>query len=142
MQIPNFSEWIRFPEYKEFTGRNSPGVYLLANFKRKPSGRPNPLSPKVVYVGETTKQDLSKRLYQFSRSAFSRKFGHSGGWSYSELFLNNKERKNSPENLYVALLAVDKSNIEESTVYIKAIERVIIWEYYQSNGFTPKCNKI
>jgi hypothetical protein len=90
MKIPKFSKWMKFSEYKEFEGRNLPGIYLLANFKNKPNDKSNPLSPEVIYIGETTKQDLSKRLYQFSRSAFSRKKDHSGGLSYSKNILKNK----------------------------------------------------
>ena len=142
MKIPKFSEWMKFSEYKEFEGRKFPGVYLVANLKRKPSGRPDPLSSKIVYIGETTKQDLSKRLYQFSRSAFCRKAGHSGGWSYSKEYLKKRKIEQPPKDLYIALLPVDKPCFEESSAYIKVVERVIIWNYYQSNGFIPFCNKI
>jgi len=142
MKIPKFSEWMKFSEYKKYEGRKFPGVYLVANFKRRPSGIPDPLSSNIVYIGETTKQDLSKRLYQFSRSAFSRKTGHSGGWSYSKEYLKNKERECPPKDIYIALLPVKKSCFEESSAYIKVVERIIIWNYYQSNGFTPICNKV
>ena len=141
MKIPKFTNWVEFSEYKNFHLRGLPGVYLMANFSRKPLGIPDPLSKKVIYVGETTKQNLAKRLYQFSRSAFSRKSGHSGGWSYSNKFLKNRARKHPPVDLYVAFLPIDRQE-EESSAYIKAIERVIIWKHYETNGSIPECNQI
>lgn len=141
MKIPAFSEWMKFSEYKTFSDRKLPGVYLLSHFYRKPSGEANPKSGKIIYVGETTKQTIAKRLYQFSQSAFNKKKGHSGGWTYSEKFLDSKIVKSAPPELHLALLPVDKEDIE-SAAYIKVVERLIIWEFYQNHGEIPKCNSI
>ncbi len=141
MRIPKFSEWMKFSEYKTFPDRDYPGVYLLANFMRKPSGKANPKSEKIIYVGETTKQTIARRLYQFSQSAFSRKKGHSGGWTYSKRILENKIVKIPPAELCVALLP-DYKEPTESIAFIKVLERLIIWNYYQEHGRLPICNKL
>jgi len=140
MKIPKFSEWMRFSEYKNFSKRNLPGVYLLAHFKRKPSGKANPKSEEIIYVGETTKQTLAKRLNQFCRSALKRTREHSGGSTYSKEFLNSRSRDRHWAKLHIALLAVDKEGMEGSALFIKVVERIIIWEYYKKYKQSPKCN--
>jgi len=141
MVIPKFTAWMKFDEYKNISEKNSPGIYLLATFNKKPTGRANPLAPEIFYIGETTKQNLAKRLYQFSRSAFSRKSAHSGGWSYSKHILKNQPRKAAPKNLYVAVISINKSE-PENTIYIKLAERTLLWNYFKKNNSPPNCNKI
>ncbi len=138
-QITGFSNWLKFPEYLEYEGRKYPGVYVLARFSKNPLSPPNLISKNIVYIGETTQQNLHKRLYQFSNSAFKRKNGHSGGWTYSDVYLKSKIIKSAPEDLYVAMLPVNREEYE-SKAYIKYIERLLIWEYFKKHKNYPTCN--
>ena len=99
------------------------------------------MSDNIVYIGETTKQELSTRLWQFARSAFSQKIGHSGGWTYSKQFLGEQKIDEVPVNLYVSVLSVDREE-KESKAYIKYIERLLIWEYFKEHGDYPPCNSM
>ena len=135
-ELPIFGPWKQY-DLRERT--NLPGVYLLAHMASVPAGPGDPLSSDVIYIGETTGQTLEKRLYQFARSAFSRKSGHSGGWTYSDTFLTGEPVETSPENLYVAVLPVDME-LKKAKAYIKAVERVALWNYTEAYGCYPACN--
>lgn len=140
MKKPKFSEWIKFDRREELTYiREYPGVYLLAHFERKPSGNADFTSKKIVYIGETTRQTLWKRLYQFQRFAFKRKHGHSGGKSYNRIFLAEKTVDKAPNNLYVAILPVYTEG-EEGKANIKYIERFAICKFFIKNKKSPECN--
>lgn len=138
-QLP-FSDWFKFEDYKKHNKRKLPGVYILAHFDEELCISNDLLSDKIVYIGETTTQTIHKRLYQFSNSAFKRKIGHSGGWTYSEKYLNSIVVNAAPENLYVSFLSVNKEK-KESKAYIKYIERLLIWEYFKKFKDYPPCNK-
>jgi hypothetical protein len=135
----DFSDWFKFPDYSKQDGRKLPGVYVLAHFNKKLSSPPLLISKNIIYIGETTQQSIHKRLYQFSNSAFKRKNGHSGGWTYSDKFLNNKSTENIPSNLYVSILPIDRP-VKESKAYIKYVERLLIWEYFKTQKDYPACN--
>ena len=134
-----FSNWFKFSGDLEQEGLKLPGVYVLAHFNRKPSSPPVLTTINIFYIGETTKQNIRKRLYQFSNSAFKRKCGHSGGWTYSDTYLNKMTIENVPPKLYVSILPVDRPE-KESKAYIKYVERFIIWEYFKKNKDYPQCN--
>ncbi|MEZ8021412.1 hypothetical protein ACED63_23680 [Vibrio splendidus] len=139
MDIPKFSQWVKFAHYKEMDCLSLPGVYVLAHFSSPPENDTSIHASYTVYIGETTSQKLSSRLYQFGRSAFLKKNGHSGGHTYSRIFLDNKPLNEVPDNLYVAVLLVDRLP-KESKAYIKLVERLAIWEFFQKNGDYPSCN--
>ncbi|RRJ82903.1 hypothetical protein [Aestuariirhabdus litorea] len=139
MDIPNFNGWVQFKDYKCITGVGLRGVYILAHFSHKPSSPPKLTSANIIYVGETTGQTIAKRLYQFSQSAFFAKRGHSGGLTYSNQFLKGVPNVAPPENLYVAILPVDRPE-KEGKAFIKLIERAVIWEFFKKNGDYPACN--
>ena len=135
-----FSSWVKWENRNSFSGIMKPGVYLLAHSTNVPSGHPNPLSKKIVYIGETTRQTLKKRLDQFDKSAFSQKNLHSGGKTY----------RNTPRNKLLELgkhllVAIGpyqipkKEDLTES--YIKYLERKLIWEYVDRRNKRPLCNK-
>jgi len=141
MEIPKFSEWQKFDEFRCNEIAKFPGVYLLAHFDKVPKGSPVVTSPKIIYVGETTGQKITKRLYNFSRSAFSQEIGHSGGWTYSKKILNNGITSSTPGNLYVSAVSVSYDVPEiERKAFIKLVERLVIWEFYQKNKCYPLCN--
>ncbi len=116
-------------------GVELPGVYLLARFKpRQVPGSVNPLDDNIVYVGETTRSFLRKRWYQFNRSAFEQKAGHSGGWSYARL-----HGKDTSKLLFVSALPCDLEETK-AAAYIRFIERLILWEFVARHGRFPDCN--
>ena len=116
----------------------NPGVYLLACFEQTPEEVADPCNERVVYIGETTGQDLSDRLYQFNRSAHEGKDGHSGGWTYRDL----KEAGKLPEgSLHVAVLSLPRDTHAFLSFYIKHQERFAIWTYVDRHGRPPHCNR-
>ncbi len=139
MEIPKFSNWVHFSDFKTLESVKLPGVYVLAHFNDGVPSDIDVCKSNTVYVGETTKQTICKRLAQFGRSAFFRKNGHSGGWTYSEKYFKGIEQDLIPENLYVAILPIDKSE-KESKAFIKLVERLVIWQYFQVNNDYPSCN--
>ncbi len=134
-----FTRWSPFKGLKCIHCVDKPGVYLLAHFDENQKPSNVSMSDDIVYIGETTRQTISVRLDQFERSAFMRKNGHSGGWTYSELFLGAKQVGEAPDNLYVSILSVNRDE-KESKAYIKYVERLLIWEYFKEQGDYPPCN--
>ena len=128
-----FRPWTLWLHRGDIDGSELPGIYLLARFKCVVPKRVDPLDAEVVYVGETSGQDLNARWYQFNRSAFEGKFGHSGGKSYRE-----KVAK-TPTSLYLAALPVDFGEPLSST-FIRYIERLVLLEYVCKHGMRPICN--
>ncbi|WP_143189368.1 hypothetical protein [Paraburkholderia lycopersici] len=134
------SAWVRYGEHKTLKDCRLPGIYVLAHFKKPPVSTASVTSKEVIYIGETTGQDIAKRLYQFGRSAFKRLPAHSGGWRYSDEFLGSSEIDQPPNNLYVSIMGVNQSDTEQATVYIKYLERSAIWLFFQKNKSLPRCN--
>jgi hypothetical protein len=113
-----------------------PGVYLLARFtKRPPKGRPT-LSSKMLYIGETCGQSLRSRLYQFNRSAFLEKLGHSGGATFWNTFRPNDET----DWLYVSVMSTSDEE-PAASAYIRYVERALIWAHVQHHKALPECNR-
>ena len=75
-----FSNWCRWAERDKVLGEDlrSPGVYLIArNLTRRT--RANPLSPNIIYIGQTT-TPLTKRLNAFkAASQYYYRGSHAGG---------------------------------------------------------------
>ncbi|MFO8056784.1 MAG: hypothetical protein R6V10_05775 [bacterium] len=129
------SEWMPWSRKDNFNGKNNPGVYVLAKFSGKlPSGPADPSISNVIYIGETCNQSLARRWYQFGRSAFESRGGHSGGWTYLELF------GDSGHDLYVAALAITKEEPYLSAD-IRLIEREFLSKYVYANNEYPNCNR-
>jgi hypothetical protein len=116
-------------------GRHSPGVYLLACFATPPQGPADPQSEEIVDIGETCHQSLRDRLNQFNRTAFKGKFGSSAGKTYQETF------GSKAEELYVAVFPVDGMEDHLRSLFIRHVERKLIWEYAQRWGQAPECNR-
>lgn len=128
-----FSRWVPWNDHEVIKDADSPGVYLLARF---PTGVPrsaNPLDPRVLYIGQTVAQTLSKRWYQFGRSAFERKPAHSGGWTFGDRIAR------TPRGLYVSAMPVRRKE-PYSGARIRALEQALIWAYVGRHGRRPKCN--
>jgi len=135
---PVFSVWMRWPTHWEHCGIRSPGVHLLGRFEHDAPGEVDAISPSVIYVGETCSQTLEAGLYQFSRSAFRRKEGHSGGWTFCDTF-NGGKPADPPDWLFVSLLPVTMAEPKRSA-WIRLVERRILWDFVCKWDRLPQCN--
>ena len=108
---------------------------MLGEFEHAPRGKPA-LSSKLIYIGETCGQSLHGRLYQFNRSGFLGKLGHSGGTTFALTF----KAEPNPSWLYISVMGV---NMEEphTSAFIRYAERALLWAYVQRHGAYPACNR-
>ncbi len=133
-----FSPWMRWDDRKDYEHVNSPGVYIMAHLKRVPSGPANPLSSRVIYIGETGRS-FRVRWSQFENSALGRR-GHGGGDTYHVKFRKPRE------DIYVAALPIsDLGRRDPKTrlkLTMKLLEDKILFEYYVKHWRLPACNKV
>jgi len=130
-----FSGWVLLHERRAMQGIRTPGVYLLALSEDQPAPyREN--QDSLIYIGETTRQTLLKRLSSFERSCTSDRPGHSGGVSFRKSFPSTLEAK----NLWVSILPVNLDNAHQNHAYIKFVERALIWDYVSKNNRPPTFN--
>jgi hypothetical protein len=136
--VVSFSNWIPWDNRDSLPAVDKPGVYLLAIFPSlddMPSGEADALAREIIYIGETCKNSLTGRWYQFERSAFLGKNGHSGGWTYREKY------GNTASQLYMAAFPVDIGNKTLQPLFVRYVERKLIWEYARKWGKAPSCNQ-
>lgn len=136
MHIPKvrFTPWVKWSKRNSLINKDYPGVYLLAHFNRIPSGRANPYTRQIVYIGETC-GSLKSRWKQFERTAFQGKEEHSGAITYRKVIGGRGN------NLYVAAFPVDNLDKKIQPLFIRYIERKLIWNFVKKIDLTPKCNK-
>ena len=132
-----FSSWKSWAERSLLEGCQYPGVYLLAHFDVAPSNLADPQAQQIVYIGETYDRRLIDRWRNFHRSASTGKHAHSGGSTYRELF------GDSASKLCVAALPVSLEQLTEPfrSLFIRYVERKVIWEYAWKWGSAPLCNR-
>ena len=135
MNAISFRPWTAWALRQDIEGCGQPGVYLLGMFPLNPPHEVDPLAAEIIYIGETCDQNLRKRWYQFNRSAFEQKFGHSGGLSFASRFCEVREHT----GLHVAALPVARDEPHRSA-YIRFVERRLIWDYVQKFNALPRCN--
>ncbi len=128
-----FSRWTAWSEREGIDVCGNPGVYVIGLFGRMPSGSVVPLDRNVVYIGETVKRSLRTRWSQFDRSAYHRGRRHSGGMTFRRDIVGTWKR------LHVAGVAFDLEG-EHASAYIRAVERMQIWDYVSAHGKLPVCN--
>ena len=133
-----FTRWILWKQRLFLKGIDYPGVYLLAHFRNKPEGKVNPKSKAIIYIGETN-SSLRKRWEQFNRAAFEGKQGHSGGLRYREVYVKKKKNLKNKQ-LYVAAFPVKDLDESIKPLFIRYIERKLIWQFVQKWGHAPVCN--
>lgn len=134
-----FSSWTAFRHRGALSSIESVGVYLLAHFKKKPTGSARPTIAEIVYIGETTKKSLRKRLRQFYHSARTGKPAHFGGRTYHAKF--GKKKMN---HLYVAVFPVVSLDEHEDvrSLFIKFVERKLLLDFaLRVNKKRPECNR-
>jgi hypothetical protein len=130
-----FSRWMRWDRRSTLEGVDFPGVYLLAHYDSTPIGNANPLAREVIYIGETCDNSLSGRWRQFNRAAFNEGAGHSGGVTYRQLYGSRLK------DLFVAALPVRGLSDEIRPLFIRYVERKLIYDFARAHGVAPKCNK-
>jgi hypothetical protein len=138
MELPSFSQWVPWSERYSLKDCDHPGLYLLRRFDIETTTHPGPMDAELLYIGVTCDRTLKKRWYEFNRSAYERKNGHSGGWTFNSLYCGNQIVESHPW-LYVSCLPV---YLEEPklSAYIQFIERWLIWEHVQRYAKMPACN--
>jgi len=136
MQDPEivFSHWVRWAERTSLKDIHSPGVYLLAHLDTVPIGPADPQAEQIIYIGETC-DNLRDRWWQFNYSAFEGKFGHSGGTTYWQTF------GGQGNNLHVTAFPVKEFGDKIRPLFIRHIERKLIWEFVQKWDRAPTCNR-
>ncbi len=130
-----FTPWVQWSSRKSLEGGKSPGVYLLAHFDSVPTGGAELNAREIIYIGETCNNSLIGRWRQFHRSAFQGKYGHSGGKTYRQEF------GDEGQNLYVSALPVEKLDEPMRSLFIRYVERKLIWDYVCKWNAPPKCNR-
>jgi len=137
MEMPKivFSKWFQWSERTKIENIAYPGVYILAKFKEIPIGNADPKDKHIVYIGETCDNTLKGRWYQFNRSAFQSKDGHSGGWTYNDTF------KDIGKDLFVAALPIPDLPESLRHLFIRYVERKLILEFALEYGSQPKLNR-
>jgi hypothetical protein len=137
MSLPNivFSKWTRWAARTDLGEIiNKRGVYILALFTTPPPDNANPQAGEVVYIGETCARTFEERWSDFDRAAFGNGSNHSGGKKYREKCGGNGN------DLFVAAFPVEGLNDELRPLFIRYVERKLIWEYAKEHHAAPKCN--
>ena len=138
MKLPKivFSGWTRWADRTAIDNIDAPGIYILAQFKKPPIGNADPQVQDIIYIGETCDRTLKKRWDNFHHAAFQGIKGiHSGGETYREIVNDNGD------NLYVAAFPVNELSPQLRPLFIRYVERKLIWEYALKWDVAPKCNK-
>lgn len=130
-----FSKWREWSKRNTLDHIDEPGVYILAHLPQLTRGRANPGRKEIIYIGETCDSSLRERWRQFNRSAFQNKFGHSGGATYRERFLNDAHI------LFVAAMPAGNIDGNLRSLFIRYVERKLILDYALKWGNPPLCNR-
>lgn len=135
-----FSRWTKWDKKDSIPGIDYPGIYVLAIFKSRLPRKVDLFAKEIIYIGETcaTKRNIKKRLCEFDNSAFHPKYGHSGGCTFRKLFKNQLDW--AKDHLYIsAMPAKLKRNIND--LFIRFVERKLIFQYARTYGIRPRCNR-
>lgn len=165
-----FSHWTRWTERLSLEGIEFPGVYLLAHIDAIPAGPANPQEEQIFYIGESHDGSLRRRLESFDRilSSGGGRGRHSGGKTYLKAFGTQKDnihvavfpvrpdstlQKTVEEFIEIKQMKINQSDrkrlIKEvrkeydklGPLFIKYVERKLIWEYACRWKAAPKCNR-
>lgn len=132
-----FSRWVQLQNYKDLHTGGLPGVYVISDSATAPIKVPIS-DRRVIYIGETVNQTLSKRLHQFNRS-LDGGAGHSGGGALYEdyrrkrLWLSIRSFPLRPDIAARNALAFRSSQIQ-------LLEKLLLFQFVHSNGKYPKGN--
>ena len=129
-----FSPWLSWDDRHAYEHAASCGIYVIAHLRRVPRGPANPLSSRVIYIGETRRK-FSVRWNEFGRSA-SGGVGHAGGITYYKKF----RRLN--EDLHVAPFPVVGLDGRDLKILVKLYEYKLLCEFLLVHGQLPVCNTL
>lgn len=133
-EVPiKLSKWIKWENKPEI---EFPGVYLLGLFEEAPT-ETNPTDERIVYIGETCENYLTKRWNNFDKSALTGLRAHCGGRSFYKEFGSLKNNQ-----LYVCYFTTESSdNNDIRSAIIRYVERKLILDYALKWKRLPVCNK-
>lgn len=126
------SDWVKWGDRPEV---NSPGVYVLGLFDEAPATT-DPTDKGIIYIGETCKSSLTKRLAKFEWSSKTGEHRHCAG----RTFYKNEDC--DINRLYVSYFTpetCDKEDVESAI--IRYVERKLILDYALKWKELPQCNK-
>ena len=130
-----FSPWTPWAARETLRDAHLPGVYLLALFPAGPPPRVDPQDDAILYIGEISDNSLLGRWHQFARAAFNGTPGHAGGMVY------HAEIGAPEQELYVAAFVPQGLSRELRALYIRYVERRLVWEYARGHDVPPRCNR-
>lgn len=129
-----FTPWTRWADRATIRLSHLPGVYLLARWEAPPPRQVDPLAAEMIYIGEVHDNSLLNRWQQFHRAAFAGKPGHAGGLAYGEFIGDDGA------DLHVASFVPEGLTREMRALFIRYIERKLMWEYASHWDAPPICN--
>ena len=135
---PDIHGWVRWSDRGDLDCMDSPGVYMIARFESGPPESVNPADEHVIYIGETCKRTLRKRLQEFNRAANDGVTKHSGGRRFHQVF-GDGVMDSANDSLFVAVIPVEQAE-PHSSAYIRYTERRLILEFVTANDRLPVCN--
>lgn len=137
-----FSPWMPWRGITSCDVMKLPGVYLLAEIEDD-SITTSVVDPRIIYIGETTRQTLLQRFVQFEEAARTGCDNrHSGGQKYFgriEGELVGDSQRLLPDNFRIAVMATAFKEPVQSA-YIRYTERAAIWYFVRANNRYPECN--
>lgn len=116
-------------------GTRSPGLYLLARFRKTPQGHARHNERRVIYIAETSRSTISKKLREFHHTAFEGKDQHPAGRTYRRAF------RDQGGSLHVAVSPMRDFKGTKRAAYLRYVESKLLWEYARRWGNLPRCNQ-
>jgi hypothetical protein len=133
-----FSRWVPLHNYKDLQTGGLPGVYVILDSATTPPFHVSISDKRVIYIGETVNQTLSKRLHQFNRSLHGKE-AHSGG---STLHSDYHRRR-----LWLAIRSFplrpdvsDHNALAFRSSQIQLLEKLLLFQFVHSKGRYPRGN--
>ena len=131
--------WIRWPDHWNHRDIGHPGVYLLAKISGALPVPVDCLDQRIIYIGETTRQTLEKRLREFRYSAFQGKPKHSGRFTFFVRLLSGQPGS-EPQWLCVALVPIKIPEPRRRTASIHCLKQSLIEQFRDKWNRRPECN--
>ncbi len=130
-----FTRWAEWSERSSLRGSRQPGIYMFARFRKGPQGNAKHNDEKVIYIAETSRSTISRRIREFQHAAFDNKGTHPAARNYRRAY------RDDTKNLYVAIAPVIGMKGTKRAAFLRYIESKLLWEYTRRWGIPPKCNR-
>ena len=139
-----FSPWMPWRGLTGHEFMKQPGVYLFAEICDD-STSPSVVDPRIIYIGETTKQTLLTRFIQFEEAArtgcSSRHFGGERYFRRTRGELIGDRHRLLPNDFCISVMPISLEE-PQSSAYIRYTERAAIWYFVQANKRYPDFNTL